>query len=61
MGPLQQIGPSTTADLLFHAYVLTRISVYVLHGWGSIPASVEREWDYQRFTDQVDLAGGTGS
>lgn len=37
LGPLEKRAPGTTAALLHHAWVLTRVSAYVLHGRGALP------------------------
>jgi hypothetical protein len=46
---LAPLAPGAVADLLFHAWVLTRIAGYVLHGWGSLPTTDLGDWRRGRF------------
>ncbi len=52
LGPLEARQPGTTAKLLQHAWVLTRISAFVLEGWGNVdpnePGGLD-DWRRQRF------------
>ena len=57
LGALEQRAPGTTARLLHHAWVLTRVSAYVLEGWGDVdPAHVD-DWRRARFDALVTGAG----
>lgn len=53
---LRPLGTETAAALMWHAYLLTRINVYVLLGLGSLPADAPGDWQLERFTR---LAGGS--
>ncbi len=49
LGPLEQRTPGSTARLLHHAWVLTRVSAYVLEGWGNVDAVHIDDWRRARF------------
>ena len=61
LGPLEQRTPGTTARLLHHAWVLTRVSAYVLEGWGEVdPAHVD-DWRRARFDALVAQSAPQGA
>jgi predicted acylesterase/phospholipase RssA len=49
LAPLESITPGAAAALLHHAWVLTRIAGYVLHGWGQLPGRDLDDWRRDRF------------
>jgi hypothetical protein len=53
LGPLEKRGAGTTAALLHHSWVLTRISAYVLHSWGELGDSDIDDWRRARFDGLV--------
>ena len=54
LGPLEKRAPGTTASLLHHAWVLTRISAYVLHGRGALTTDDHiDDWRRARFDSLV--------
>ena len=54
LGPLETREPGTTARLLHHAWVLTRVSGYVLHAWGDL-GDID-DWRRARFEALVNGA-----
>jgi hypothetical protein len=56
LGPLEGIAPGTTAKLLHHAWVLTRITGHIVHAWGTLPdpAGDLAEWRCHRFDELVE-------
>lgn len=65
LAPLEHLkrrgGRGCSARLLHHAWILTRITAFVLHGWGTLPTSdTERgDWGHARFATLVaDSAAG---
>jgi hypothetical protein len=57
LGALEQRAPGTTARLLHHAWVLTRVSAYVLEGWGDVDPAHADDWRRARFDALVTGAG----
>jgi predicted acylesterase/phospholipase RssA len=53
LAPLERIDPGSTTRLLHHAWVLTRVTCYVLHGWGSLPTAGVDDWRSDRFAALV--------
>ena len=62
LGALDPKAAGSTAELLHHAWVLTRIGTYVLSGWGTLPEPEEdlTDWRRARF-DALVAQGGGGS
>jgi hypothetical protein len=65
LAPLEHLkrrgGRGCSARLLHHAWVLTRITAFVLHDWGTLPTSdtERRDWRHARFATLVaDSAAG---
>jgi hypothetical protein len=50
LAPLERIDPGYTTRLLHHAWVLTRVTCYVLQGWGSLPTAGLDDWHSDRFS-----------
>jgi hypothetical protein len=53
LAPLELVAPGAAADLLHHAWVLTRITGYVIHEWGSLPEADLSDWRHDRFAKLV--------
>lgn len=53
LAPLESLRPGNSASLLWHAWVLTRVSAFVLHDWGTIPKTSDPsaldDWREARF------------
>jgi hypothetical protein len=56
LAPLEGIAPGTSAKLLHHAWVLTRITGHVVHAWGTLPdpAGDLADWRCRRFDELVE-------
>jgi hypothetical protein len=56
LAPLEGIASGTSARLLHHAWMLTRITGHVVHAWGTLPhpAGELADWRYRRFEELVE-------
>lgn len=53
LAPLELLRAGSSAELLQHAWVLTAVSGYILHGWGESTLDDVTLWQRKRFTDLV--------
>ena len=56
LAPLEGIAPGTSARLLHHAWMLTRITSHVVHAWGTLPdpAGDLADWRCRRFEELIE-------
>jgi hypothetical protein len=56
LAPLERIAPGTSARLLHHAWMLTRITGHVVHAWGTLPdpAGDLADWRCRRFDELIE-------
>ena len=60
LAPLEKLAPGSTAALLHHAWVLTRITAFVVHDWGALPLrGVPDDWRRARFETLVAVSASS--
>ena len=54
LAPLESLDAGSTASLLHHAWVLTRVGGWVLHDWRGASEHDLGDWRLSRFVEMVD-------
>jgi hypothetical protein len=60
LAPLERLEPGSTARLLHHAWVLTRVSGHIFFGWGDVDPDHVDDWRRARFDRMVAASRTAG-
>ena len=60
LAPLERREAGSTASLLHHAWVLTRVSAHIFFGWGDVDAARVDDWRRERFDRLVATSRTAG-